>query len=111
VFPHCQHTGHTSLQHLAGGGHVPIGTVITSVIVNLAGGLAAAFVASSLRAWLKALLSDLLLPVWRCCFSSWSLTLLMNNMSYLPLDQGWAIFSLPWATLAIHIFVEGHRKN
>jgi hypothetical protein len=26
-------------------------------------------------------------------------------------EQGWAIFSLPQAALAVHIFVEGRRKN
>jgi hypothetical protein len=30
---------------------------------------------------------------------------------FIYLDQGLATFSELWAALAIHIFVEGHKKN
>jgi hypothetical protein len=37
--------------------------------------------------------------------------ILFRIYDFNPLKQGWAIFSLPRAALAIHIFVEGRRKN
>jgi hypothetical protein len=75
AFPDCHHTSHPSLQRLAGGGHILIGTVVTSLIVSLIGVPAAT---SSISAWLRNLLSDLSLAMRRYCFSSWSLTQLIN---------------------------------
>jgi hypothetical protein len=51
AFPHCWYTGLLFLWHLAGGCHIPVGALVTSC--NLAGGAAATFITSSLRAWLE----------------------------------------------------------
>jgi hypothetical protein len=64
--PHWKHTGRPSLQCLAGGGHIPTGTLIACLIVSF-GGLAAAFATSSFRARLRASFSDLSPSTRRCC--------------------------------------------
>jgi hypothetical protein len=43
-------------------------------------------------------------------FMLWSTTQRIPS-TLIHLNQGWAIFSLPRAALAIHVFVEGRRKN
>jgi hypothetical protein len=78
AFPHCQHTGHPYLWCSASGSCVPTGALITSC--SLAGGPAAT------SSW-RASLSNLPLPMRRCCFSSLSLTLLTNAWFGLPHEQ------------------------
>lgn len=73
VFLHCQHTDHLFLQCSAGGDNVFIGFFFL-----LAGDLAAAFAACSLKAWLRSLVRNLLLPMSRCCISYWPFTPLMR---------------------------------
>jgi hypothetical protein len=70
--PTLPHTGPPFLRRSAGGGRVPFGVRVT--FFGLADGAAGTFAASTLKAWLRALLSNQSPPIRRCCFSSLPLT-------------------------------------
>jgi hypothetical protein len=94
---HCQNTDRPFLWLLTGVGHIPVGAFVTSR--SLAGCLAAPFIAYSFRPWLRASLSDLPLPMRRCCFTSWFVRRWMHGQ-YSSLWSPWVVQDGPGAPTA-----------